>query len=58
VLICSVVVATGRWPAGQPVPIAWVRDAIDQLAWWVDDQRERFWLEITAARSRGDRAGA
>jgi hypothetical protein len=58
VLICSVVVATGRWPDGQPVPIAWARDAIDQLARWVDDQPQRFWLEITAARCSGDHVGA
>jgi hypothetical protein len=58
VLICSVVVATGRWPDGQPVPIAWGVDASDQRAWWVDDERQRFWLEIITARLSGDRVGA
>lgn len=27
----EVIVATGRSPAGQPVPIAWVQDALDRL---------------------------
>src|SRR5271167_890519 len=26
-----VLVATGRSPAGQPVPVAWVQDALDRL---------------------------
>ncbi len=27
----QVLVATGRSPAGQPVPVAWVQDALDRL---------------------------